>query len=128
MIYLIWSLSAVCLHLFLINLGVGDLEMLQYLINHDHELTIENCGCAARHNRLEIVDFCRKRGLQLSNVVTSQAARGGHFELLLYLRRHNAEFDEETLIGGIEGGHRAVIKWLMRTVKCPCGRDSCAEA
>ena len=56
-----------------------------------------------------------------------KAARGGHLEVLKWLRENGCPWDAQTCAAAAEGGHLDVLKWL-RNQGCPWDERACAEA
>ena len=117
----------------------GHLNVLQWLRNHNQELSIKACDLAAENGHLEIViwfvendchpdsnNFCEiaynghlhvlkwlyEKNYDIVEDVGSSAASGGHLHILKWLREINYNFTFEICEDAAEEGHLHILKWL----------------
>jgi hypothetical protein len=71
--------------------------------------------------------FCERRYCPWDEWTCSYAARGGHLELLKWLREDDCPWDKWTCASAAEGGHLEVLKWA-RENGCPWNEETCYNA
>jgi len=108
----------------------GHVELLVWA--HDNELLCVNYATrtAARRNRRVVLDWLisLETGVIFQDTsVCAEAARGGHLELLAYLRECGFAWNERTCSEAIRGGHLDVLRFA-RTHGCPWTSRVLAEA
>jgi len=83
---------------------------------------------AARHNRRDALDWIRARDKPFGESVCAQAAKGGHLDLLQWLRGEcNAPWDADTCTNAARRGHLELLQWA-RENGCPWDDGACEYA
>lgn len=78
---------------------------------------------AAMYGYLPLLKRIKRDGFRWAeSEILEAAARGGHKEVLIWLRQEGAIWDEYTARGAGEGGQLEVLKWL-KTQGCPWNED-----
>jgi hypothetical protein len=97
-----------------------------------------NLPCAGKTagSRLKLDAFCRSfqrlawakaNGCPWNEKVCSNAARGGHVDVLRWARENECPWDEWTCAYAARGGHLNVLEWA-RDHDCPWNPSTCAYA
>lgn len=113
----------------------GQLDVLKWLAEegefhpYDHYKAYD---IAAEMGRLDIIEWlveeeekkydCNE--LERNESVCGHAAKGGHLEILMWLRTKGAICNEKTFNLAAEGGHWDVLLWL-REIGCPWDDEVC---
>ena len=64
-----------------------------------------------------------------SEAAVAQAAKGGHFEVMQWLRQNGCPWSSTTCYLAAEGGHLDILKWVRsQDPPCPWDESTCAEA
>lgn len=104
----------------------GDLPIIQLLLDRgagSRGLDSKLTGCAARGGHLEVLKWLREKGCPWDEEVCAAAARGGHIETLRYLRDNGCPWDEGTCNLAAVGGHLSVLEFA-RDRGCPWSQDT----
>ena len=95
----------------------GYLPLLQEL-HKEFELDLYVFVGACKGGHVEIMKWLRSVGCFWDERACFAAAKGGHVEALQWLRREGCPWDEQACAGAAEGGHLEILKWL-RSEGCP---------
>ena len=88
------------------------------------------CSEAAAGGHLDVLKWLRNEGCPWDEWTCSAAANVGHLEVLKWLRKENdppCPWDEWTCSNAAEYGHLEVLKWL-RNEGCPWDESTCSAA
>ena len=85
------------------------------------------CPAAAKGGHLEVLKWLRENGCPWDEETCRYAAYGGHFEVLKWARANDCPWDKTTCTRAAEGGQLEVLKWA-RANGCPWDEDTCAYA
>jgi hypothetical protein len=83
------------------------------------------CAAAARVGDLEELKALRAANVPWNNATCSYAAKGGHFDVLLWARENGCPWDN-TCASAAEGGHLEILKWA-RENGCAVGLEDVRE-
>ena len=72
------------------------------------------CTYAARHGRLDILQWLRMKGCPWNSDTCKGAAENGHLEVLKWAREHNCPWNEWTCASAAENGHLEILKWARQ--------------
>ena len=109
----------------------GKLEAIQWLRQRHcpwHAWTIVN---AAIEGHLHVIEWARANGCSWNRQATMWAARNGHLEVLQWLRRYGCKWDEKACMWAARNGHLEVLKWLRAGGEggtCPWNGETCWAA
>ena len=104
----------------------GYLPLLQEL-HKEFELDLYVFVGACKGGHVEIMKWLRSVGCFWDERACFAAAKGGHVEALQWLRREGCPWDEQACAGAAEGGHLEILKWL-RSEGCPWSAGACSGA
>eukprot|EP00587_Corethron_hystrix_P009281 CAMPEP_0113304708 /NCGR_PEP_ID=MMETSP0010_2-20120614/4618_1 /TAXON_ID=216773 ORGANISM="Corethron hystrix, Strain 308" /NCGR_SAMPLE_ID=MMETSP0010_2 /ASSEMBLY_ACC=CAM_ASM_000155 /LENGTH=368 /DNA_ID=CAMNT_0000158963 /DNA_START=206 /DNA_END=1309 /DNA_ORIENTATION=+ /assembly_acc=CAM_ASM_000155 len=76
------------------------------------------CMHAAKGGHIEMLKWLRAVGCPWDKETSTEAARRGHLDLLIWLRQEGCPWGYETCIAAAKGGHIGTLKWLRRN-GCP---------
>lgn len=76
---------------------------------------------------LEELKDVHKRGIQWHPLTCAFAARGGHLDIIEWLREHGGDWKTHTCSNAAFGGHLDILKWA-RKEGCPWDSKTCALA
>ena len=76
------------------------------------------CAEAARGGHLEVLQWVRAQGCPWDEGTCCEASKGGHLEVLQWAREQGCPWDEDTCWGAFEGGHLEVLQWAQEQ-GCP---------
>jgi hypothetical protein len=85
------------------------------------------CAYAARGGHFEVLKWLRDNDCPWEELTCYAAARGGHLEVLRWLREHGCPWDEDTCAYAAYGSHLEVLQWA-REHGCPWDWWTCAYA
>jgi hypothetical protein len=85
------------------------------------------CFYAAKGGHLELLKWVRENGCLADSRTCANAAFGGHLELLKWARQDGCPWDSGTCAQAALGGHLEVLKWA-RENGCPWDSATCAYA
>ena len=107
----------------------GQLEIVQWLIvDFGLGLDSNTFAAACEGGNLAIPFFLRVACFCPWDASACEgAAKGGHLDILKWLRREGCPWDARACAGAASGGHLDVLKWL-RSEGCPWGESACANA
>ncbi|WZN59355.1 ankyrin repeat protein [Chloropicon roscoffensis] len=86
---------------------------------------------AAKGGHLEVVQWLRQNGCPWNSTTCYLAAKGGHLDVLKWLRDQDppCPWNEETCTYAAEGGHLEVLKFLRaQNPPCPWDEETCRWA
>ena len=81
-------------------------------------MDIATCALAALGGHFEVLIWLRRQGCPWGPSACDGAAEGGHLEILKWLRSKRLSWSKETCSCAAKGGHLEVLKWL-RSEGCP---------
>lgn len=94
---------------------VGKLALLQLLLQLRVDildvLNCDVCASAARGGHLDVLQWLRSKGCYMLKNTCAAAARGGHLEVLQWARAKRCPWDKWTCNEAAEGGHLGVLQW-----------------
>lgn len=112
----------------------GNLEGLKAAIqiHHVNPWAVETKKClaiafAARGGHLEMVQWMREQGSRWRAHTCRYAARGGHLPVLQWLRAQGCPWDASTCASAALGGHLELLMWA-REHQCPWNAQTCRWA
>lgn len=106
----------------------GHLDVITRIMADRSPLDEWICAGAAMGRQSAVIEWMHARGHLLDNVGACQgAARAGHLDLLIRLRKQGCPWNAVTCSEAAKGGHLDVLKWLRRN-GCPWNRWTCAWA
>jgi len=107
----------------------GSIETMKLLRSQDPPCPWDEytCAYAARGGHLEVLKWLRGQGCEWDSYTCAEAALGGHLEVLKWARSQGCEWDIYTCGYAAEGGHLAVLKWA-RSQGCKWDGWTCAAA
>lgn len=106
----------------------GHLDVITRIMADRPPLDEWICAGAAMGRQSAVIEWMHARGHLLDNVGACQgAARGGHLDLLIRLRKQGCPWNAVTCSEAAKGGHLDVLEWL-RLNGCPWNRWTCAWA
>ena len=73
---------------------------------------IYTCGYAARGGHLEVLKWLKANGCRLSIGTCDSAAIGGHLEVLKWASANGPEWNSQICSYAADGGSLEVLKWL----------------
>ena len=90
---------------------IGNLELVRETYRRTCRRMV--CNWAAKGGHMDILNYLRERGCVWDETVTSGAAKGGHFELLKWLRQEDCPWDKYTVRNAAKNGHLNILKWAL---------------
>ena len=81
------------------------------------------CPAAAKGGHLEVLKWLRENGCPWDEETCRYAAYGGHFEVLKWARANDCPWNEYTCAYAAKGGHLEVLKWA-REKGCPWNEET----
>ena len=72
------------------------------------------CFYAAKGGHLEVLKWLRENGCPWDSCTCYSAAKGGHLEVLKWLRENGCPWDSNTCAHAAQGGHLEVLKWARQ--------------
>ena len=109
----------------------GDLEALQWARGHSCPWDEDTCAAAARGGHLDVLQWMRSQDppCPWNTWTCSVAAEHGHLGVLQWLRANGCSWDENTSSYAARRGHLAVLQWLRsQDPPCPWDQQVCNEA
>ena len=85
------------------------------------------CTNAANGGHLEVLQWARANGCLWSEETCWEAASHGHLEVLQWAREHGCKWDAYTCVMAARGGHLEVLQWA-RANECPWDKYTCVYA
>ena len=84
------------------------------------------CFYAAKGGHLEVLKWLRENGCPWDSCTCYSAAKGGHLEVLKWLRENGCPWDSNTCDFAAKGGHLEVLKWARQN-GCHWDEWTCAD-
>ena len=78
--------------------------------------TQSTCSEAARGGHLDVLKWARQAGCEWDADTCSEAARGGHLDVLKWARQAGCEWDADTCSDAARGGHLDVLKYTTQSL------------
>jgi len=85
------------------------------------------CANAARGGHGDVLLWLRTQGCPWNERVCAAAAAGGHLDILRWLQQQNCPWDEAVCTAAARNGHLEVLQWA-REHGVPWDQDACVEA
>jgi hypothetical protein len=106
----------------------SDVETLQAALDAGVPLSPDMiCGAAESGSLAKLLWLHTEHNCQLFNDITDHAARGGHVDMLTWLKDNGLDFTDNTFKYGAMGGSVPVLQYLQEQ-KCPWDHDVSEEA
>lgn len=96
---------------------VGNLEILQWLKDHDYKLG-EICDIAAEKNHLNVLQWAKENGCSLSDNICIYAAENNNLDMLQWARENECPWNNKVCIRAAAKSHFEILKWAI-TNGCP---------
>ncbi|KAJ8608816.1 hypothetical protein CTAYLR_009355 [Chrysophaeum taylorii] len=103
---------------------LGAINWVGWLLCRTLGLGREVFHVAARHGRLEVLQWARANGYSLNEWTCANAATGGHLEVLKWARANDCPWDEWTCAAAARSGHLELLQWA-RSNGCPWNKTVC---
>ena len=89
----------------------------------------QTCGWAARGGHLEVLKWLRAKGCPCGTLTSCWAAQGGRLEVMKWLRAKGCPWGTWASSRAAKGGHLVVLQWMRaQDPPCPWNSDVCYYA
>ena len=103
------------------------LDTLKQKLEKDRLSKSSVCQLAAKGGHLDVLQWVRLNGCPWDAETCVAAAMGGHREVLQWLHMNGCPWNDRTCVGAARSGHLGMLQWA-RENGCPWNKETCSTA
>ena len=92
-----------------------------------HHFTENTCAFAAKGGHLDILQYLRANGCPWDEWTCARAANNGHLDILQYAHENGCPWNELTCFGAARGGYMNIMLYAHAN-GCPWDEETCSAA
>lgn len=106
----------------------NDMELMRYLHALGMKPGPSTRRSAVENGNMEMLVWCCEVGeMESYDSMTPEAAEGGHFEILKWLKQQGDHVYDETLDSALINGHHEILEWIVENYNYPLDRPNFAD-